>query len=1110
MIKKSPLLLFVVMFIAFSAQAQKTTLNVAIKKNNSEKTFFEIKKEFYDYWAPYNVKDGYYFENGVRKKAAGWKQFKRWEYYWENRVDPAMGKFPSVNRADIRKEINISRGITSSNGSWSSMGPSSSPGGYYGLGRFNCIQFRTGDNNTYYAGSPSGGLWKTTDNGSSWTALTDDNDVLGVSDLVVIAGATTSSDIIYIATGDRDGGSMWSLGGGQSNDNNGIGVLKSTDGGATWSSTGLNFRARDKITVTRIIVDPNNDNILYAATYSGSGGSSYTGLFKTIDGGVSWTKLTANMYVDLEFKPGDSQTIYAGTKVGMIFKSTNGGTTWTNVLDDYADGGRRIELAVSSNQPNWLYAVEAANTNKLYAVYKSTDGGASFTKVYDGSATNHNLLGLVTDGSGTTGQGSYDLALAVNPTNANEVYLGGINTFKSTDGGYTWNAVNCWTSSPTYNKNGAPVVHADKHMLRFRSSDNSLFETNDGGIYITTDGGSSWTDKTNGTVPSQMYRLGVSQTSSSEIITGLQDDGTKYLSGGSWTNALGGDGMECIIDYTDVNTQYGCYQNGSIQRTTNHWTSSTGITKDVYGNPINGLNETGYWVTPYVIDPNNHLTLYVGMNNVWKSTDQGSNWTKISSMNSSSKIRSLAVAPSNSQVIYAADPSNIWKTTNGGTSWSDITGGLPVSASSITYVSVKNDDPNTVWVSMGQYNKYGVFETTDGGSTWTNISTGLPQIPVMCVIQDTQNTTLTELYAATDLGVYVKRGSGNWLEYNNGLPNVIVNELDIYYDNSASASRLRAATSGRGVWESDLYSSTSSAPQADFTADIRVPQTNRTVTFGDLSANSPTSWSWSFSPANVSYQNGSSSSSQNPQIQFTATGTYEVKLTASNVNGSDSVVKQEYIRVEDYCQASGSGDTYISGVSFVNIDNQGTGSDNYADYTDHYTDIKVGSSHTMSVSFGKAYLNDTVACWIDWNHDGDFSDVNEEVFWIDVHYYTESATVTVPDDALLGFTRMRVRTKHYGAGFSPCGTTGRGEVEDYSIEVLPEDNVWKGITTDWTSIANWSKEIEPNKSYNVIIPASPSGGNFPVIPSGYTAKCNKITLENGATITVNGTLQVNQ
>ncbi len=1110
---KSNLLILLSLIISFNLYAQKSSSalqKVSKEKKEKEKSFFDIQKEFYDYWAPYHVKDGYYYENGKRIKAAGWKQFKRLEYYWEQRVNPVTGKFPDITAADIHHQIEASRGTTSSGGNWTVIGPNSSPGGYYGIGRFNCIDFRPGDNNTYYAGSPSGGLWKTTDDATSWTALTDNNDVLGVSAVAVLAGTTAASDTIYIGTGDRDGGSMWSLGGGQSNDNNGIGVLKSTDGGSTWSATGLSFSASERIVVTDILVDPDDHQTIYAATYSSSGGSSNTGLFKSTDGGISFTRLTANMYVDLEFKPGDSQTIYAGTKVGMIYVSTNGGTTWTKTFDNYNSGGRRIVLAVSAAQPNWVYAVEANSSNKLYGVYKSTNSGTSFSMVYDGSVANHNLLGLVTDGSGTTGQGSYDLALDAMPTDANTLYLGGINTFKSTDGGSSWTAVNCWTGSPTYNKNGAPVVHADKHMLRFRSSDNALFETNDGGIYQTSDGGNSWTDKTNGTIPSQFYRLSVAQTTSTEIIGGLQDNGTKYYSGGNWSNALGGDGMECIIDFSDANTQYGCSQNGYVYRTTNHWNSSTYITRNPStGNAINGLNETGYWVTPYVMDPNNNQTLYIGMNNVWKSTDQGDSWTKISTMNTTSKIRSLAVAPSNSQVIYAADPDQIWVTTDGGTTWTERTGTLPVTSSSITYIAVKDDDSNTAWVTFGQYNAHGVYETTDGGATWSNISTGLPSIPVMCIVQNTQETSTTELYAGTDVGVYIKRGTSNWTSFSTGLPNVVVSELEIYYDNNASQSKLRVATFGRGIWESDLYSPPNSPPVTDFTADKRIPSTSQTVYFTDLSTNTPTSWQWSFSPVTVTYKNGTSANSQNPQVQFNASGYYQVQLTAANAHGSDSVIKTEYIRVSDYCSASGGGTTYIDEVSVGSIDNSGTGSDGYTDYDSLSTQMKVGSSYTVTVHFGSAYLHDTLSCWIDWNRDGDFDDANEACFAEDIAYYTEQGTVVVPNDAVIGFTRMRIRLG-FQNNYPACGQVSHGEVEDYAIEVIPDENVWIGTTSQWNTESNWSKGIVPTMSYNVTIPASPSGGNFPSIPNGVTAKCNKLIVQEGATVTVNGTLEINQ
>lgn len=1097
------ILITILLIVSFSTNAQQTK-RIKAAPQQKEKTFFEIQQSFNDYWAPYHVVNGYYFENGIKKKAPGWKQFKRWEYYWEPRVNPKTGAFPKVAAADIYKTIKDQKNSRSSGGSWTGLGPSSSPGGYEGIGRINCVGFRPGDNDTYYVGSPSGGLWKTTDNGSTWTVLTDDNAVLGVSDLVVLAGSTTATDTIYIATGDRDGGSIWSLGSGNYNDNNSIGVLKSVDGGSTWSTTGLSFNVSDKKSIYRLLIDPTNHNILYASFYSSSGG----GVYKSTDAGVTWSIITNFIFKDLEFKPGSSNVIYGGTSVGMIYRSTDGGANWSSVLDEYTSNGKRVNLAVTADDPTVVYAVMAYYNGGLFGVYKSTDSGASFTKVYDGLATNHNLLDWKTDGSGTTGQGNYDLTIAVDPTDANTLYIGGVNSHKSTDGGSTWTAVNCWTSYAYYNKNGAPVVHADKHMMKFRSSDNYLFETNDGGIYYTTDEGTSWTDKTNGIVPSQMYRLSVTPQSSTEVLTGLQDNGTKIYSGGTWDYAKGGDGMECIIDYTDSNVQYASSPNGNIAITTDHWTNFSYIN--------GGISETGYWVTPYIIAPDNHQTLYAGYENVWKTTDQGSNWTKISTMSTSSKLRCLAVAPSNTQVIYTADPNQIWVTTNGGTSWAEITGTLPVSSSSITYVAIKNDDASTAWVTMGEYNNYGVFETTDGGSTWTNISTGLPQIPVMCIVQNKQNTTQTELYVGTDLGVYVKVGSANWQAFNTGLPNVVVNELDIYYNSSTpSLSRLRAATSGRGLWESDLYSPSNNPPVAEFSANITSPKVGQTVSFSDLSTNMPTSWQWSFSPSSISFVGGTSASSQNPQVQFNNTGYYSVQLIATNAYGSDTILKSNYINVSallTYCSASGGGDEYISGVELETISNTGTGADGYHDYTNLQTNLTVGQNYSITITNGISYQNDDLGIWVDWNRDGDFDDTDENTVCDSDNGADGTYSFSVPVTAKIGLTTLRVRIKYYGNDCdSSCGTTTYGEVEDYAVNVTAAPTTWLGNSAEWNSTSNWSTGVVPTASYDVTIPTSPSGGNnFPTVPAGYTAKCNKLTLQGNATITINGTLEIEQ
>lgn len=265
------------------------------KRDSGELTFYEIQKAFNDYWEPYKVKDGYYDQNGEKIKAPYWKQFRRWEWYWENRINPETGKFPKTSAwEELQKYLKENPGLKSPSGNWISLGPNTTSGGYAGLGRLNCVAFVPTDVNTIYVGAASGGIWKTTNGGTSWTPLGDNNPVLGVSDIIVIR-PVTGPDIIYIATGDRDGGSMWSLGGGQYNDNNSVGVLKSIDGGATWNTTGLTFLASQQRTVNRMLLDPTNNNILYAA--------SSVGLYKTSNGGTSWSLLTSTHFVDIKSRP---------------------------------------------------------------------------------------------------------------------------------------------------------------------------------------------------------------------------------------------------------------------------------------------------------------------------------------------------------------------------------------------------------------------------------------------------------------------------------------------------------------------------------------------------------------------------------------------------------------------------------------------------------------------------------------------------------------------------------------------------------------------------------------------------------------------------------------
>jgi len=858
-------------------------------------TLYDYQQAFDEYWAPYNVEKGYYLINGEKQKAGGWKQFKRWEWFWESRVNPVTGEFPKVSAMEqFRKYQSENGGDRSPSGDWTSLGPTSSGGGYAGIGRLNCVAFNPDNDNLIYAGAAAGGVWKTTDGGTNWTAIGDENDALGTTDIVVVS--TAGDDILYLATGDRDHSDTYS-----------VGVLKSTDGGTTWNTTGLSWTQSQGYLIYRLLIDPNDNSILYAATNDG--------VFKTSNAGDSWTQITSLIFKDMELKPSNSATIYGSTGWGEIYLSTNSGASWTQVLSD--GSGRRTQLAVTADNNAIVYAIMANTSNGLHGIYKSTNSGSSFSMVFSGSTTN--LLDWACDGSGSGGQGWYDLCIASDPTDADIVFTGGVNTWKSTDGGSSWSIVNHWSSSCG---GQATTVHADKHYLAFQNGSSTLFECNDGGIYKTTNSGDSWTDLTNTMVISQMYRLGVAQTVSNDIITGLQDNGTKNYEAGTWEDVIGGDGMECAIDFTDEDTQYGSLYYGDIKRTTNHWWSYTTIS--------NGIPGGGAWVTPYLIDPNNNNTLYVGYSDVWKSTNQGNDWTQISNWGGSN-LQSLAVAPSNSQYIYAATYSTIYQTTNGGSSWTDITSSLPVFSNNITYISVKDDDPNTVWVSLSGFNADGVYKTTNGGSSWTNISAGLPQLPVNCVIQNKLNTGEEELYAGTDVGVYVKIGSGNWTSFFDGLPNVVVNELDIYYDETTPTNSLiRAATFGRGLWESDLWTA-SPSPVADFEANNLTPTTIDTVHFTDLTSNNPTSWLWEITPTDFSFIDGTDENSQNPVCIFNEPGLYSVSLTATNDAGSDTETKNDYINVS---QAAPEADFEADNLTPTTID------------TVNFTDLSVNDPTT--------------------------------------------------------------------------------------------------------------------------------------------------------------------
>ncbi len=709
--------------------------------------FYDVQREFNKYWA-----------GKTPERGQGWMIFKRWEYFMEPRVYPTgVRPDPAVTFKEIQKYKQTSHANISDMSNWVSMGPKSWLTVSYnpGIGRINCITAVPGSPLTIFAGAPSGGIWKSTNEGGNWVPLTDNLQVIGVSSIVI---DPINPDTMYIATGDGDGGATYS-----------IGVLKSTDGGLNWNTTGLSYQVSLGFRIYKLVMSPANHKVLIA--------SSTFGIFRSTDAGESWNLIINNSIRDLEFNPSNPNIIYAaGT---LFFKSTNGGVNFTNITAGLpASDVNRYAIGVSPAGPSYVYLLASASANSgFYGFYRSTNAGDSFNV----TITSPNILGYSPDGSSSGGQGTYDLCVAVSPLNANEVYTGGINIWKSTNGGDNFICNTYWV----YPSDPYGYVHADVHTIDFVNT--MLFTGTDGGLFKSSNFGTNWIDISAGMSTTQFYRFGGTPQNPNYLIGGTQDNGMNLLNGGIWTHVLGADGMEGAVDPTNINTVYGCRQNGGLCRSDdggNHFTSIVG-----------NITGSGYWVTPYTLDPIDPQTIYAGYQDIWKSTTQGTNWVNISNMNLSS-FRSLVVAKSNTKCIYAANVNTIYKTTDGGQNWLNITAGLPGSA--MTYIDVHPYDQNKLWVTLSGYTEgQKIYYSSTGGNIWNNISGTLPNLPANCVTYLHPD----RMFVGMDVGVYYRDITmTDWSPFMNNIPNVEVSEMEV----NLPANKLRAATYGRGIWETKI------------------------------------------------------------------------------------------------------------------------------------------------------------------------------------------------------------------------------------------------------------------------------------------------------------------
>lgn len=795
-IKFQNLLTLVVFAVAFNLNAQPTQI---IKGNPVVKSVNIIENENKNYYETIRDLSNHY-DTIENKRGTGYKPFKRMEYFWSQRM-PIDGKYPNLienynSGLEFLKESKSKNNAIQAGSTWKFIGVDKVPDmnptvGNTGVGRFNYLEFHPTDPKIIWAASSSGGVWRTTNTGASWVNF-DQTDFMSIG-IADIAVSKSNPNIVYAATGDANGPS--GLGAYFS-----IGVYKTTNNGQTWtllpSPTGGTLTQATQFVIYAMEVHPTDPNKVYLATDGG--------FFISQNGGSSWTQVSSGLCRDIVMHPSNSNLIYGALRVsGSSYKISMydvGANRWNDIQT--ISNCVRIRLAVHPNFPNTAYAIAVNQNNGFRAIFKSVNSGTTWTQT--SATTPFNYLGLTILNSSTYGQGSYDLAIAMSPRNENEIVIGGIHAWISSNSGSTFTPITNGYNEPINVEN----VHPDQHYAIFVN--NRLYLAHDGGIVYSDNFGTNWNNITDGISNTEHSRLSVASNNGNIILSGSQDNGTYSKSGTKWNIVTGGDGMDNAIDPTNSNIMYTASQNGSFFKSTNGGTN--------FGQMLNSniTGENAYWCAPITIDPKNSSVLYAGYLNIWKSTNRGSNWTRISNLgnNANQTITWIAVSPSNSSYIYAcysnisspnfSNRSTLIRSIDGGNTWNII---YTHPSQSITSIVVHPTTPTKVYISLSGYGAgQKVFQID--GTTATNISGSLPNLPVNIITY--QPNSPDRLIIGNDMGVFARDNNNTaWAPMGEGLPNVIVNDIEVH----TGSGKLKVATYGRGIWELDLSNCSLASPE---------------------------------------------------------------------------------------------------------------------------------------------------------------------------------------------------------------------------------------------------------------------------------------------------------
>ena len=725
-----------------------------------------------------------YYKDKPQGRGSGYKHFRNWKMAMEPYFYPS-GEMYNVNAmlySEHRKYIHKPKAGTRSNtGFWFDQGPTSftqGTGDAGGNGVVSCIEFHPTDPDLIYVGTPDGGMWRYDMGSSSWTPLTDGVPTIGVSGIAI---NYNNPNIMYILTGD-----------GNRNNSPSIGVLKTTNGGQTWLPTDLTWAIQWDYPQTnnayKLLMHPTDPDILFVVAEDG--------IHRTTNGGDTWTNVKPGKFWDIEFKPDDPSVMYASGF--SFFRSTNTGLTWNVDGDpDFPTQYLRTAIGVTPAEPDYVYLLFGGHVNGTGAgsfsgLFRSDDAGLDFEE----RSTTPNIIGWWSDGQDSINQALINLVIAVDPQDAETVFAGGINNWKSSNGGTTWSLASHWVDV----NNEYGYVHADQHDLKFLGSD--IYAACDGGLFRSDDDGATWDNLSDGLSIMQFTSIDVA---GSNYIGGAWDNGCNQWSASNSdaTHIVRADGFVCMIDPTNTNIRYMSNQGGK-------WRSTNGGGS---WNPINIPSSGGYWDSDWIMDPVSTNRMYMagpsnGNHDVFRTTSSGtgtSAWTDLNAgFSINQNIIALAQGVNDRDVLYAAIGTELRKSTNvndPAPGWSDITGTLPVGSAVMRGIAVDPANANRVWVCFrGVSSGNKVYYSPNGGTNWYNESGTLPNVPVNCIayVPGSQDG----LYIGTDIGVFYRNDYiGDWEYHMNGLPTVRVLDMDI------DGGYIYAGTFGRGLWRSPLYTS---------------------------------------------------------------------------------------------------------------------------------------------------------------------------------------------------------------------------------------------------------------------------------------------------------------